>query len=160
MGALFNTWTAATNSLPDKIKYFVQLFWDVFMMTPLRVYRKWKILVQCRVHKHPSHFPLAFFASSSFLFVSWNQHVRTSELPFVHTHLNKTRSYATRASCIFAAKSATLRSIFKKCSGTKLGVEEIFERRFLNGLQGTLSQNIRHFSFWEDAVLVTSNLVW
>ena len=57
LGALSDTWTVATNSLPDEIKYFVQLFWDVFMTKLLLVHRKWtstnlKILVQCRVHAH------------------------------------------------------------------------------------------------------------
>ena len=31
VGPPSDSWTVATNSLPDGIKYFVQLLWDVFM---------------------------------------------------------------------------------------------------------------------------------
>ena len=52
------TWTVAANSMPDAIKYFVQLLWDVFMMKLLRCTgsgHTQKILVQCRgcMTKHP-----------------------------------------------------------------------------------------------------------
>ena len=40
-GAPSDTRTVATNSLPDAIKYVVQLPWNVFMMKLLWVHMKW-----------------------------------------------------------------------------------------------------------------------
>ena len=43
----------------------------------------------------------------------------TPQLPLNHTHINTTKRNLTCPSCIFAADSPTLHSIFKKCPRTK-----------------------------------------
>lgn len=64
---------------------------------------------------------IALLNGATFPLHSLPVHVCTWELPLNHTHTNKTKSNAIFTSCkIFAAKSPTLQSVFKKCSGRKL----------------------------------------
>ena len=128
VGALSDSWTVATESLPDAITYVEQPLWDVFKKF-LWVYAKWtctklKGLVQWRVHSKAFIVPATFLAIALFNFLTFPLHsspvqvsfmepcVRTPEVSLNQTHINATKSNATRASCTFAARCPTSQSIF------------------------------------------------
>ena len=71
------------------------------------------------------------------VFFSWNQHVRTQKLPLNHTHINTTKSNVTRASCTFAPRNPTWRSVFEKCSGGRFSKDPVTYRT-RNTILGTM----------------------
>ena len=116
VGAPSDTWTVATYSLPDEIKYFVQLLWDVFMIKLLLVHRKWtctnlKILVQCRGHA--------------------SVHIRTTNVPrYCTIHLPQFPLHSSPLQDFFTllffiiffnvTSTSNFAVTFKKCSVTNL----------------------------------------
>jgi len=99
------TWMVATNNVPDEIKCFVQLVWDVFMIKLLWEHRKGvcaklKILIHCRVHAQASVVPPTFLAISllncaTFPLHSLPVHVCTWKLLVNHMHIYQMKSNAT-----------------------------------------------------------------
>ena len=120
---------------------------------------KIKILLQCGVHGQASVAPPTFLAIAPLNFLTfpvysspfqaflfcfvfsflWNQHVCSPELPLNHTHINKTKSNATRASCIiFITWKPNFQVNFQEVFGDvtfKVVFERYFDQRFLDGLQ-------------------------